>query len=357
MSVQKVTVNPTWSLEGAWQLSSGNLFSLSEQQLVDCSKNGNDGCNGGLMDYGFEFYENVNICSEGTYPYTAGDGVCAGTSDCTVAIPRGGVTGYVDVADEDGLLSAAQQQPVSVAIEADQSSFQFYSTGVLTGTCGTNLDHGVLVVGFGTESGSDYWKVKNSWGSSWGEAGYIRIERGTNKCGIANSASYPVVDSSVAPSPPVPTPPTPPPTPPATTTEPPASDTCPFPEVQDCYTRTIDECWTPMLSKSADVKTALDSLPDSDVASGIEKLLVKGSEFQETWGVTLDEDAGLVHLTAYKFEALGFEEDYQFAEVTLQLNAGSDATYAAAYNKFSDLWDGHFYQNCVLVTGSKVAIV
>merc|ERR1712127_93034 len=110
---------------------------------------------------------------------------------------HGAMGGYKDVAvgSEDDLLSAVSQQPVSIAIEADQSGFQFYSGGVFTGACGKQLDHGVLLVGFGTDSGQDYWKVKNSWGASWGENGYIRMIRGQNQCGLANSASYPTVSS------------------------------------------------------------------------------------------------------------------------------------------------------------------
>merc|ERR1711881_758049 len=103
-----------------------------------------------------------------------------------------GITGLKDVANENALLNAVSNVgPISVAIEADQSSFQYCSSGVLTGSCGTNLDHGVLAVGFGTSGGTDYWKVKNSWGASWGMNGYVLIQRGVNKCGIGSEPSYP----------------------------------------------------------------------------------------------------------------------------------------------------------------------
>merc|ERR1712110_213429 len=150
------------------------------------------------MDYAFSFYENVNIASEKSYPYTARDGSCK--SSFTTAIPQGGVTGFKDISNEANLLDAVTTVgPVSVAIEADQMSFQMYSSGVLTGNCGTNLDHGVLAVGFGSDSGTDYWKVKNSWGASWGVNGYVLIQRGVNKCGIADGPpSYPTVSGALS---------------------------------------------------------------------------------------------------------------------------------------------------------------
>jgi C1A family cysteine protease len=179
----------TGSVEGANQIKTGQLQSLSEQQLVDCAGSaGNQGCNGGLMDDAFEYIiKNGGIGSEASYPYTAKDGKCNKVSSVAT------VSKYVDVkkGDEAGLLSAVNIEPVSVAVDAQ--SWSSYRSGVLTGFCGTSLDHGVLAVGYGTQGSTDYWLVKNSWGVSWGEQGYIRVARGSNKCGITNAASYPVV--------------------------------------------------------------------------------------------------------------------------------------------------------------------
>jgi len=193
----------TGSMEGAWQIATGKLVSLSEQQLVDCSqKFGNMGCNGGLMDNGFKYAEQNAMCTEDSYPYKAAAGKCQAAT-CTTGIPKAGVTGFKDVKpqDLDSMASAVAQQPVSIAIEADQRVFQLYHTGVLTGTCGTKLDHGVLAVGYGTMNGTDYWKVKNSWGASWGSEGYILLEKNKNpagECGIKMQPSYPVVSGKPA---------------------------------------------------------------------------------------------------------------------------------------------------------------
>jgi cathepsin L len=176
-------------LEGAWQLASGNLISLSEQQFVDCDKV-DSGCNGGLMDHGFDFAKGTAVATEDSYAYTAADGTCK--TSFTTGIPQGGVTGYTDVqTDAASLKSALDKAPVSVAIQADQSVFQQYTSGVITSGCGSNLDHGVLAVGYD----GDTIKVKNSWGSSWGASGYVSMD--ASQCGITTSASYPQVSATV----------------------------------------------------------------------------------------------------------------------------------------------------------------
>jgi len=183
----------TGAVEGAHAVATGSLVSVSEQQLVDCSAaEGNQGCNGGLMDQAFEWIiKNKGITSESAYPYTARDGSCKSGKPVVATI-----SSYTDVQEgsETALMAAVNIGPVSIAIEADQQCFQFYSGGILSDpSCGEQLDHGVLLVGYGTEGGKDFWIVKNSWGQSWGESGYIRLIRGQNECGLSNAASYPVV--------------------------------------------------------------------------------------------------------------------------------------------------------------------
>jgi len=188
----------TGATESAYFVANKKLVSISEQQLVDCSgAEGNQGCNGGLMDYGFEYIiKNKGICTEASYPYTAKDGTCKAKT-CTASGVT--VTKFTDVPtdSETALMTAIVQQPIAIAVEADQNSFQSYSSGVMTQTCGTNLDHGVLATGYGTSSGKDYYEVKNSWGADWGAKGYIWLGRGATyngnkgQCGIQMDPSYP----------------------------------------------------------------------------------------------------------------------------------------------------------------------
>ncbi|VDL17400.1 unnamed protein product [Hymenolepis diminuta] len=191
------------AIEGQYQRSSGKLVSLSEQQLVDCSFDfGNEGCNGGLMDNAFKYVKQVGgVDTEEEYPYVSGRTQQA-NDNCsfipTDAVAK--VTGLVDIepGSEDDLMEAlAYNGPISVAINAGSSSFMMYHGGIYddpecVGGPG-DLNHGVLLVGYGQDNGIPYWLIKNSWGSGWGENGYVRIKRGGNLCGVATAASYPLI--------------------------------------------------------------------------------------------------------------------------------------------------------------------
>jgi cathepsin L len=184
----------TGSMEGCHFLTTHQLVGLSEQNLVDCSQQeGNEGCNGGLMDDAFQYIiTNKGIDTESSYPYTAEDGTCSySASNCGSLL--GGFTD-VQSGSEAALLVALAVEPISVAIDASQPSFQSYTGGVYyePACSSTQLDHGVLAVGWGTTGGSDYWIVKNSWGTDWGMNGYILMSRNkNNNCGIATMASFP----------------------------------------------------------------------------------------------------------------------------------------------------------------------
>lgn len=176
--------------------TSGNVTQFSEQDLVDCSTSyGNEGCDGGLMDYAFQYIMDKGIALEKDYPYHAIDEKCKKRNRTNK------IAGFTDVPanDSDQLLIALNIEPVSVAVEADEDAWQSYTGGIVTKHCGTDLDHGVLLVGSGHDSGKnlDYWRIKNSWGSDWGESGFIRLKRAKGKgpglCGITLAASYPTL--------------------------------------------------------------------------------------------------------------------------------------------------------------------
>ncbi|KAF8031063.1 hypothetical protein BT93_D0296 [Corymbia citriodora subsp. variegata] len=174
------------AIESITQIKTGKLLELSEQQLVDCTVD-NYGCGGGWMNTAFDY----------NYPYDASDEIChAHAASMSVAK----IVGYENVpANNEGkLLKAVTMQPVSVALDASGREFQLYSSGVFNGNCGTTMCHAVAIVGYGTaKDGTKYRKIRNSWGKSWGEAGYMRIQRGYARpeglCGLAMHASYLVV--------------------------------------------------------------------------------------------------------------------------------------------------------------------
>merc|ERR1712087_784229 len=179
---EQLAASVDWRTSGAVtpvknQGQCGSCWSLSKEEFVQCDT-GSNGCGGGSMQQAFDWSKTQSLCTEASYPYTSGGGTggsCHQTG-CSVGIPQGGVTGYRSVGkSEQALMSALNQQPVSIAVEADKSTFQSYSSGIMTGNCGTNLDHGILAVGYGTEAGNDYWIVKNSWGTVWGEQGFGRL--------------------------------------------------------------------------------------------------------------------------------------------------------------------------------------
>lgn len=183
----------TGSIEAREAIASGKApVPLSEQQLMDCSWSyGNMGCNGGLMDYAFEYLiDNGGSCTEESYPYTE-----QSSHTCRQCTKVTQVTGCQDVPQNNpaALKAAVADGPVSIAIEADKRAFQFYKSGVLTGLCGHKLDHGVLAVGFDDTYSTPYWKVKNSWGATWGDQGYVLIEQANDECGVSMQPSLPVV--------------------------------------------------------------------------------------------------------------------------------------------------------------------
>jgi len=189
----------TGSVEGCHFLGTSKLVALSEQNLMDCSTSeGNEGCDGGLMTDAMNYIiSNNGIDTEASYPYTAEDGTSCNYNSANKGST---LTAYTNVnqGSESDLQTKANMGPVSVAIDASEDSFQFYSTGVYysTSCSSTALDHGVLVVGWGVEGNNtatpDYWLVKNSWGTDWGMNGFIWMARNmNNNCGIATMATLP----------------------------------------------------------------------------------------------------------------------------------------------------------------------
>eukprot|EP00727_Mastigamoeba_balamuthi_P004022 m51a1_g13617 putative cathepsin l (207) ;mRNA; r:1371-1991 len=171
--------------EGAWYLRHGEVVSLSEQQLVSCDR-GNSACRGGDMHEADQYIVRNGLATEQAYPYTSGSGAVAPCRAFTAEHHFSSSKSLGSVrSDEDVIAYLKQYGPLSVAVDGGNDLFRYYDSGVLDTTqCGTDLDHGVALVGYGSEGGKPYWTVRNSWGASWGEGGYIRLVRGKNMCGI-----------------------------------------------------------------------------------------------------------------------------------------------------------------------------
>jgi len=186
----------TGAMEGAHWVATGNLVSLSEQNLVNCSwKQGNLGCNGGLMQRAFTYAQSNPLETEADYPYTATSSILGCKYDKSKGVVAVTSQANVPAGSVSQLMAAISQAPVSVSVDAGSSVFQLYKSGVVTGSaCGTQLNHGVLAVGYGTDAnGVDYYIVKNSWGAAWGDQGYILLGRedGDGVCGIQMDSSQP----------------------------------------------------------------------------------------------------------------------------------------------------------------------
>jgi len=182
--------------EGVYAAKNGKLYNLSEQNIVDCVDTC-DGCNGGLPELAFEYvvkHQSGNIMSESDYPYVAYDQSCKFNANKAVKIGMKGHKMVKEGSESDLASKCASVGPIAVCIDASNWSFQLYSSGIYDEpACSTSsLDHAVGVVGYGAEGSKNYWIVRNSWGTSWGEEGYIRMSKDKkNQCGIATDASYP----------------------------------------------------------------------------------------------------------------------------------------------------------------------
>jgi C1A family cysteine protease len=186
------------ALESAHWIESGESLDFSEQQLVDCVKT-SFGCNGGNQSFAFRYLKKSAAMTESSYPYTALTQDCKWSSSNNTGVTSVSHT-MVTPNSVSQFKAALTQQPLSVSIEADHRSFQAYQSGVYNDAagCGTTLDHAVMAVGFGTDVvGGDYYLIRNSWGASWGEAGYIKFAvngDGAGMCGVQMGPLYPTVN-------------------------------------------------------------------------------------------------------------------------------------------------------------------
>lgn len=191
------TFSTTGSIESAVKIKEDRDIILSEQQIIDCSVSyGNNGCSGGLVEYAYHYLTEHELETEAQYPYKASN------HKCTAKAQSGDIelTDFSEVArfDPVQLAQALQKGPVSVGVDASDWGIRYYKSGIITKNCGTSIDHAVLLVGYGTDNGVDYWTIKNSWGADWGEKGYFRILRDMTKkddgmCGVQSTPCYPIL--------------------------------------------------------------------------------------------------------------------------------------------------------------------
>ena len=182
------------ALENAWAVKHGHLYSFAEQELVDCDPHSH-GCNGGLQSYAYNYYKKHFAAEEKNYSYTAKDGQCAYDTAKHTEVKT---TGYINVSKNSPtqMKAALEKGVLAVSIEADQRVFQSYKSGIFDSTeCGSRLDHATNVVGWGSTGGTEYWIMRNSWGKTWGEKGYMRVKQVSGKgiCGIQKEPLYPTV--------------------------------------------------------------------------------------------------------------------------------------------------------------------
>jgi len=187
----------TGSLEPAWKIATGNLVPLSESNLVDCSGPwGNEGCNGGLMTSAFQYIiDNKGIDTAECYPYKPKDQKCQYKTSC-IGATVSDMYNITEGSEADLEDCVANKGPVSIAIDASRMSFQFYRSGVYDEkSCSSyNLNHGVTAVGYNNNAAKPYWIVKNSWGKTWGQQGYIWMSKDKkNQCGVATMSTIPIV--------------------------------------------------------------------------------------------------------------------------------------------------------------------
>jgi C1A family cysteine protease len=189
-------------MEGTHFLAGNALTSLSEQQFVSCDTSYNQGCNGGLPEYAFNYAITNGVVGESTYPYTSGGGSSGTCNKAKITKPVAHISSWVQVsssASGESKIPAALVAGGPLVIGIDATPMQYYTGGIdnpsrsACGSSASDLDHAVAIVGYGTENGVDFWKIKNSWGTSWGENGYYRVVRGKNKCGLAMDVQHSVV--------------------------------------------------------------------------------------------------------------------------------------------------------------------